>query len=303
MLEKHPDRDALERFSRGGAPVSEELWIEQHLRTGCAVCQKEVDDLLRPAFEAAFLPWFEIPVEPVDDEGVWSRISAELGWRVAEVARERSHAPFLLAELLAVPTDDRSREVHTRRRFQTFAVCELLLERSCEGDLGDPARALELAGLGLEAAERLDPGRYGASVIQDLRARAWACLGNARRLALDFAGAAEALARAEQLAETGSGDPLEEARILDFRASLLSDQGRFEEASALLDVVAGIYLDLREPHRRGRTLISKGVLLGHAGWPEEALRLLREGLSLLDWEREPRLVLTARNSLDWFLND
>ena len=42
-------------------------------------------------------------------------------------------------------------------------------------------------------------------------------------------------------------DPLEEARILDFRASLLGDQGRFEQAAELLDVVIDIYDDLREP--------------------------------------------------------
>jgi tetratricopeptide (TPR) repeat protein len=303
MLEKHPDRNALDRFSRGEAPVSEELWIETHLRTGCTTCQEEVDELLRPALDAALLTGIEIPVQETDDEAVWNRLSAELARRVAEVARERSAAPSLLDELLAVPAAERSRLVCSRRRFQTFALCELLLERSGEEGFEDPARALELAGLGLEAAGRLDPGSYGPSVVQDLRARAWAYLGNARRLVCDLAGAEEALTRAERLAEIGSGDPLEEARILDFRASLLSDQGRFEQASELLDVVADIYADLREPHRRGRTLISKGVILGHAGWPEEALRLLREGLSLLDWEREPRLVLSARHNLAWFLND
>lgn len=303
MLEKHPDRNALERFSRGAAPISEERWIEDHLRAGCAVCQEKVDDLLRPSLDAALLPGIEVPAEMVEEEGMWRRISADFGRRVGEVARERNVAPALVAELTARPAPERARLARTRRRFQIFAVCELLLEKSFEEGFQNPAAAIELAELGLEVADRLDSGHYGASVLQDLRARAWAHLGNARRIAFDLAGAEEALARAERLAESGSGDPLEEARILDFRASLLSDQGRFEAASELLDVVVDIYADLREAHRRGRALISKGVILGHAGWPEEALRLLREGLSFLDWEREPRLVLMARHNVAWFLND
>lgn len=50
-------------------------------------------------------------------------------------------------------------------------------------------------------------------------------------------------------------------------------------------------------------MISKGVFLGYAGWPEEAIRQIRRGLGLIDWEREPRLVLMARHNLAWFLND
>ena len=46
MNPRHPDRTALERFSRGHASTTEERWIEDHLRSGCAVCQKEVDALL-----------------------------------------------------------------------------------------------------------------------------------------------------------------------------------------------------------------------------------------------------------------
>ena len=185
----------------------------------------------------------------------------------------------------------------------TVAVCELLIEKSFEEGFRDAARAIELAERGLLLAELLDAERYGRSVVQDLQARAWAYLGNARRIAFDLAGAEAALARAERLVEEGSADPLEEARILDLRASLLSDQGHFEQAAELLDVVIDIYGDLGEPHRKGRAMISKGVFLGYSGWPEEAIRQIRKGLGLIDWDREPRLVLMARHNLAWFLND
>jgi tetratricopeptide (TPR) repeat protein len=305
----HPDRYALERFSRGQAPAAEERWIEDHLRSGCVLCQPEVDLLLRLALDPSYrgepVPRDLGPdaAELAREQAGWSRIFATLEQRLALVSVERRDAPSLLAELLGYPPRERQVLVRNSGRFQTLAVCELLIDRSFEEGFRDAGRSIELAELGILLAGQLDGERYGRSVVRDLEARAWAYLGNARRIGFDLPGAEEALARAERLAENGSADPLEEARILDLRASLLSDQGHFEQAAELLDVVVDIYDDLREPHRKGRAMISKGVFLGYAGWPEEAIRQIRKGLGLADWQREPRLVLMARHNLAWFLND
>ncbi len=309
MNPRHPDRNALERFSRGHASETEERWIEDHLRSGCAVCQKEVDALLMitlapPPFGEPLPRDLEPGPEPSREETTrWDRLFASLEQRLALVTIERREAPPLVTELLAYPQRERQVLARNSGRFQTLAVCELLIDQSFEEGFRDNARSVELAELGLLIAGLLDEERYGFSVVRDLEARAWAFLGNARRIAFDLAGAEEALANAERVAEEGSADPLEEARILDLRASLLSDQGRFEQAAELLDAVIDIYEDLREPHRKGRAMVSKGVFLGYAGWPEEAIRQIRRGLGLLDWEREPRLVLMARHNLAWFLND
>jgi tetratricopeptide (TPR) repeat protein len=320
---RHPDRNALERFSRGRTPAVEERWIEDHLRSGCAICQREVDVLLmltlapapfgEPGLNGlasglanglASVGGFEPgPEELAQEEADWDRLFATVEQRLAHVSVERRDAPALLAEMLEHPPREREVLARTSGRFQTLALCELLIEQSFAAGFRDASRSIELAELGLLVAGLLNGERYGGSVVRDLEARAWAHLGNARRIAFDLAGAEEALANAERLAESGSADPLEEARILDLRASLLSDQGRFEQAAELLDVVIDIYDELREPHRKGRAMISKGVFLGYAGWPEEAIRQIRKGLSFLDWEREPRLVLMARHNLAWFLND
>jgi tetratricopeptide (TPR) repeat protein len=304
---RHPDRGALERFSRGDAPAAEERWIEDHLRSGCAVCQPEVDALLlRTLSSTASGEPLSRPGsagEPEARDAGWDRLVAILELRLAMVSAERRDAPALLAELLGHAPRERELLVRNAGRFQTLAVCELLIDDSFAERFRNKARSLELAELGLLLAGLLDGDRYGGSVVQDLQARAWAYLGNARRLAFDLVGAEEALAQAERLAETGSADPLEEARILDLRASLLADQGRFEQAAELLEVVIDIYDSLREPHAKGRAMISKGVFLGHAGWPEEAIRAIRRGLGLIDWDCEPRLVLMARHNLAWFLND
>ncbi len=293
---RHPDRNTFERFSRGGASAAEERWIEDHLRSGCALCQRQVDELLRHAFAP-------VPEEAAGQDAAWDRLFAALGERLSRAGSERSEAPALLAELSGRPWEEWPVLLRLDRRLQTLAVCELLIEKSFEEGFHDATRAIELAERGLLLAGLLDAEVYGRSVVQDLHARAWAYLGNARRITFDLAGAEEALTRAERLAEGGSADPLEEARILDLRASLLSDQGHFEQAAELLDVVIDIYGELNEPHRKGRAMIGKGVFLGYSGWHEEAIRQIRKGLALADWEREPRLVLMARHNLAWFLTD
>ena len=296
MNARHPDRNAFERFSRGGASAAEERWIEDHLRSGCAVCQGEVDEILL----RSFAPPSE---ETAGQDAAWDRLFADLGVRLARAAAERKEAPALLDELLSRPWEEWPVLFRLDRRLQTIAVCELLIEKSFEEGFRDAARAIGLADRGLLLAGLLEGERYGRAVVQDLQARAWAYLGNARRIAFDLAGAEEALARAERLAEGGSADPLEEARILDLRASLLSDQGHFEQAAELLDAVIDIYDDVHKPHRKGRAMVSKGHCLGYAGWHDEAIRQIRLGLGLVDWDREPRLVLMARHNLAWFLND
>jgi tetratricopeptide (TPR) repeat protein len=303
----HPDRNALERFSHGATSEDEERWIEDHLRSGCAICQQEVDDLLRRTLGTALAePGAGAGRDregPAGDYLSWDGLFIQLEQRLAQVTVERGEAPALLAELLGHPPAERQILLRNRRCFRTLAVCELLIDTSFEAGFRDAGHSIELAELGLLLATLLDGDHYGHSVVQDLQARAWAYLGNARRIAFDLAGAEEALDQAERLAEGGSADPLEEARILDLRASLLGDQGRYEQAADLLDVVIDIYHDLREPHRKGRAMISKGVFLGNGGWPEEAIHQIRKGLALVDWDREPRLVLAARHNLAWFLND
>jgi tetratricopeptide (TPR) repeat protein len=309
MAARHPDRTSLERYSRGAAAAAEERWIEDHLRAGCAICQREVDALLLRTLSSAPFGEPALAASPdcvlTEDEGNtgWDRLVAVLEQRLATVASERRDAPRLVTELLGHPAGLREALLYSARRFQTLAVCELLIERSFEERFRDTSRAIELGELGLLLAGQLDGELYGRSLVKDVQARAWAYLGNARRMIFDLAGAEEALANAERLAESGSADPLEEAKILDLRASLLADQGRFEQAAELLDEVIDIHDRLREAHLKGRAMISKGVFLGYGGWPEEAIRMIRKGLGLLDWEGEPRLVLMARHNLAWFLNE
>lgn len=294
MAEYHPDRETLESYSRGGLLPEQSAWIERHLRAGCAVCQRTVDGILATFGQSpAAAPW--------DEEECWRRIFNRLEQRVALIGLERAAAPALVDEILALPQEERASRLG--RRHRTLAVCELLIERSFEEGFENPARSVEIAELAILLSERLDAAHYGRAVVQDLRARAWAYLGNARRISSDLPGAEQALKHAEALAEEGSADPLEEARLLDLKASLLSDQGRFEEAAEVLGVVIDIYEEVRDPHRKGRALISQGLFLSYAGRPDKAVERIRLGLSLIDPATESRLVLMACHNLAWALND
>jgi tetratricopeptide (TPR) repeat protein len=299
MAEHHPDRETLETFSSGGLRPEEGAWIEAHLRSGCGICQRTVDGLLASLADgppvAAGLDW--------DDDESWKPIVARLERRMALIRLEREAASRLTDELLGRAPRERQDLIRARSGYHTFAVCERLVELSFEVGFQDPARSIEIAELAIRLADGLDAGGYGSSVVYDLKARAWACLGNARRISSDLTGAEQALARAEALAEEGSADPLEEARILDLKASLLSDQGRFERAVDLLDAVIDIYEEIRDPHRKGRALISQALFLSYAGRPEQTVERIRQGLDLIDGEEEPRLVLMARHNLAWALND
>lgn len=300
MAEYHPDRDTLERYSCGGLLPEDAAWIEEHLRSGCTVCQRTVDGILA-TFEQARDTW--APDTTWDEEESWRRVFTRLEQRVALINLERAAAPELVDELLHLPPAERPALAGSGRRYRTLAVCELLIERSFEEGFEDPPRSAEIAELAVLLSDGLDAEQYGHAVVQDLRARAWAYLGNARRIGSDLTGAEQALARAEALSEEGSADPLEEARLLDLRASLLSDQGWFEKAAEILDVVIDIYEEVRDPHRKGRALISQGLFLSYAGCPERTVDLIRQGLALIDQATESRLVLMARHNLAWALND
>ncbi|HJX29669.1 MAG TPA: hypothetical protein VJ885_17335 [Thermoanaerobaculia bacterium] len=297
---EHPDREILAAYSRGELPAAEGTRIEHHLRSGCATCQPRVDELL---FDIEQILQDEAPfAAPALDAG-WNRLFARLELCMAQARLERAAAPALASELLRVPAAVREEALRSDSRFHTLALCDHLLGQSFEQGFHDPAWAIELAQTVVRLADLLEPDTYGRTVVQDVRARAWGHLGNARRVASDLAGADQALTIAESFLVEGSGDPLEEARLLDFKASLLSDRGWFEEAADLLEMVIDIYEEIRDSHRQGRALISKGLFLGYAGRPEEAVELIPHGLARIDREQEPRLALMARHNLAWFLND
>jgi tetratricopeptide (TPR) repeat protein len=219
--------------------------------------------------------------------------------RYAEImARESSEANRepLLKE---VPVPDALSP--EERTAYDWARCEALLEQCRTLRISDPEILVLTASFAVSLAERIGAVTAEATAAADLQARAWGELGNARRVADDFAGAESDLARAMEQAGRGSGDPLLLARLMDLTASLYTDQRRFDDARRLLDLVYMIYEHEGDAHGAARTLISKGISSGYAFHVEEAIQLLCRGLKLLDGSHDPRLVLVAIHNLTWCL--
>jgi transcriptional regulator with XRE-family HTH domain len=124
--------------------------------------------------------------------------------------------------------------------YHTAAFCARLCTQSEKAAADRPNRALELARLALEVAEKVP----GTEAERDrLRAGCWAQIGNALRVGNAHDAADAAFVRVRELWKTGQTAELgfvEEWQLLDLEASLRRDERRFEEALALHDRAWGL---------------------------------------------------------------
>lgn len=288
----HPNDDVLEEFllslERG------HLTVLRHLQW-CAYCRSRL----------AYLPRrmkAEPEVAGTDRAAAHEVALEETARAVAEceaaLERERDEAPGLFLELLDQPAEALLAEGATR--FHTWGVFELLVERSLEVTIQDPAHGETLGMLAVRLSDRLDAARYGAERIADLRARAWGYIGNSRRTRFDFAAAEEAFQTAKSILKQGTGDSLERAILLDLQASLRRAQRRFDDALRLLRRAVALFRGADERHRAGRSLVKMSTVHHQAGDPAAGIPLLHQALELIDPEREPRLLLCARHNLAFY---
>jgi tetratricopeptide (TPR) repeat protein len=289
---QHPDSQILERFMRNEADTQERRVVILHLLTGCAQCVAVTRRLWNLA---------EVPADLVSEDAAYGRMLDDLARRGARRQRrartDREAAPRRLAELRELPPAQRRQKVAAGRRFQTPAVCDLLIEESRR--TREPAGAAEWAGLAVEAAGLLDDRQFGSTLVHSLQSRAWGRLGDARRLAGDLAGAEEALATAGKALAEGA-DALDRAELLELQARLLAEQDRFDDAECLLGRTLALYRALGERHLEGRVLILAAAVRNRRGGEEaarETIGRLREGLARFDEDREPALAAAAFHRL------
>jgi tetratricopeptide (TPR) repeat protein len=202
-----------------------------------------------------------------DDTGA---LVARLVQAQTALEQERASAPSLLAELMVTSRAAQLERVAVERRFQTWGMCEILLDQSQQAEERDPPEAARLASLALAAADRLDLGLHMPAVVQDLKARLWAAAGEARRRAGELSQAEEALRKAASCLAQGTGDLLVEARLLEFEAAVRQAQGRGGEAAGLLKQASSRYLEVHEFHLLARTLARREQLLRDAPQPQMA---------------------------------
>lgn len=287
MTVRHPEPAELERFAQGSLGSEENHRIVRGLLMPWRAGRGETE----PAWGREEQP-SSPGIEPEIDLGL-----PRLMERILELARDRERVPELATRLDALPAEGRKSALRSDPAFRSWCFCEWLIEECHRLMDCNVTRAEDLADFAVAVAEGLDPRRHGEPLINDMKARAWGAVGEVLRSLSDLRSADEAFEIAEGLIGEGTGDALEEARLLELKAALRRDQRRLPEAHGLLDEVIAIYRQYRDFHRVGCGFIQKGRVCAAGDDLEAAVRWLRKGISLLDPARERHLELSARHNL------
>lgn len=274
MNDEHLSLDALASWLSGELPHEEVLrQVVPHFLDRCPTCRGRFEEI--------------------------HRLQREVGhWNELVAVREGLSAPAQLDSLLELPFEEQLRRIDEDSELQTWGLCQLLLKRSLEAALDEPARGVALAEVAGRIAELLPGEAYDPHSVIDLRARCWAYLANARRVLGELWSADEAFRRADACLEASmTGDLRVRAELIDLKASLRRDQRRFSDAIAEADGAIALFRHLGDTHRIGRSLINKATILEEQGDLGTAIGLLREAEALIDAQREPRLAFCARKNL------
>lgn len=287
-LKIHPNEAMLEELLL--SLRDDQKGMLAHL-AGCDVCKRRLEGMERRS-AGKLLSW---PGDPYGE--ALDRSLSEVDAHGRLLAQERAQAPALFVELSQHSMEQKDLLLRNDPRFRTWGLYDLLVERSYATAIQDSALAEELGLLALRLSDRLDPEVYDSGLIEDYRGRAWAYVGNARRVRSDLRGAEEAFGQAEAHLRQGTQDTTEKAILMDLKASLRRAQRQFDEAVHLLRRAVSIFLQLGHRHRAGGALVKLSTVHYFAGRIEEAIPLLYQALELIDPEEEPRLLLAARHNL------
>lgn len=299
----HPSKQRLLEYLLVKDTPEDAALVRDHLEQRCLRCLRKLHVLIPeshpPEVVKAFAP--EASEEEKSEAFRWIAYHA---YRVSSVIRvEEALAPDLFGQLLKLAPEERRKALRETTTFRFLALAEHLVERSREKVFEDPAQAIELADLAVEASESLKPEIYPRIMILEAQALAWAALGNARRVRSDLIGAERAFGTAlGRLKRSGGKEPCNRGEVLSLLGSLRIDQTRFEEARKILEEAVAIFRNGREPRQEAKTLIQLGKAACDAGAPEEAVPYLQSARELLD-EQDARLRMMAGHTLAMALLD
>jgi len=301
MAEWHLSADLFRRFLDGRAKRDESKQIVRHLVRGCDQCQALASRLVA---ESGY--WFPKRSFGVSEEAYEQVFEAAFSFTTKEerrIAVERLLGWGQWAAVESLLPEERRALVIADRDYHHWGFYRALLDAAHSYGFSDPREGVNIVELALAVSELLSVAEVGGEeAATDMRAKGYAILGNARRLASDLPGAREAINEAWRLNEEGTGDPLERAQLVSFDASYIRMMGEFETAEAALEEALRIYAAAGDSHMQGRILIKMGDAIGYVN-PERAILHLRRAVVLINASREPRLELCAQHDLAHFLSD
>jgi tetratricopeptide (TPR) repeat protein len=295
MAEWHVPVEWLERFLCLETSEEESRQVARHLAMGCAECA-DLAYRITTEIGLAGAPQDGRAVWEVVYEKVFARAFAFANEGEQRVALERLRGWGQWAYLEPLPPSTRMAVVASDPRYHTIGLHDRLLEAARWASRTEPAEGVDIVRLAILVADRLDRYVLGKERVADTKAASWAALGNALRIADDFEAARQAFSTAWLLLEEGTGDPVEELRLISLEASYMKDVGDFELAEAALAEALQLARKIGDHHEQGRILFQMGEVIGHTE-PVRGVAHIRKAMAFIDGSRHPRLELYALHSL------
>lgn len=276
----HLTRHELERFRVNRSGSWEKRKVVAHLLAGCGSCRAAARDMFFP--------------RRYDYTRMFDRLAVTFPDAERSVLAERRRGEELWQLLEPLDATQRLLWVKNDPRLHVWGLYNLLLNEARKVLRQDRGASVGLFHLAWMIAQKLDPEVYGDTRVRDFQGTAAAQLANAKRLYGDLRGAEEDLDRAEELLGLGTGDLLEQAYLLGVRATLKSDLGCYEDASALFRQAVGCARQMGERHLEATYLIAWSSSAGLTD-PGRGLELAQRGGAKLEEGSDPHLELGARH--------
>lgn len=292
MTHKHLTRELLMAVAEGDAESSELLHrLFEHLAELCPECRRELGVLLENEPLDLDVPLTDVTTIP---PAFWTTVEEERNHRdsvLLPTAREEMEI------LLETPREERRDLIlESDDGFRNPVLVQLLLNEYWERVNDDVEDARHLGHLALEIARRISQETYGRWLRQDLVLRSRACIANALRAAGELKRADRDMVRILREVDYAP-EPLLQAEIFSFAASLRKDQRRFEEAEDLLDKALELYRQVNDLPKAAGVLVNRANLRYHQGRPREASDVYHQALALIDRDEHPRMFIHIEHNL------
>ncbi len=288
----HPSAHSLEGFLRGSLDAELTREIAMHLLEGCSQCQ------------ARALRRWEGTLESGEAKSYGAGEQPENVLDFADfVEAERNDSVELLAELTSRPLGAGMMLVVGLPSFHSWALAENLIDRAYDLRFDDVAGLINHACLAVAVCQQLDSEAYGRPAIHDLQARAWSHLGNGFSILAEFQTSEACFAKADQLLELGTGDPLELAMSLRLRVGLRLRQHRFAEGRRLCQATRELFDQVGDSHHVGESWVLQGNVEHRADMLKDATACFSKALECLDPRVDPHMPHVVRHNLVLLLHE
>jgi tetratricopeptide (TPR) repeat protein len=239
IAEQHYDDETLIALAESAAATDAHLSV-------CQSCAEAVEELRRiPPALASEAVWSDHPLP----ESPRPSTVATLRSIATQMDAEDADAERHIATLLAGPRETWKRNLETNPAARTPGTVRRLIAATDRAIDTAPADAVEITGLAVDIAERLDAARWHGDTIPRLRGAAW----RERAYALYYVGRHVEALTATDVAASWTGRvaivEFDEARLMLVRALVLRALERYVEALAVAGETAPIFANFGDLKR------------------------------------------------------